>query len=106
MYARLLVFDKTSAQPHFAAVNCSDAVTSVLYSYIFALMNCCVVAVIAFSCDILAGSADSIYQAMAWARGGFGVKHSTLSFDILQHFITCLKGINCARILFVVNLST
>jgi len=32
VYARLLVFDKTSAQPHFAAVNCSDAVTSVLYS--------------------------------------------------------------------------
>jgi len=31
-YARLLVFDKTSAQPHFAVVNCSDAVTSVLYS--------------------------------------------------------------------------
>ena len=31
-YARLLVFDKTLAQPHFAVVNCSDAVMSVLYS--------------------------------------------------------------------------
>ena len=30
--APLLVFDKTSAQPHFAAVNCSDAVMSVFYS--------------------------------------------------------------------------
>ena len=46
---------------------------------IFALMNCCVEALIAFSSDILAGSADSLYQAMAWAREGFGVKPSTLS---------------------------
>ena len=30
-YARPLVFDKTSAQHHFAAVNCSDAVMSVFY---------------------------------------------------------------------------
>ena len=29
IYARLLVFDETSAQPHFAVVNCSDAVMSV-----------------------------------------------------------------------------
>jgi len=28
---------------------------------IFALMNCCVVALIVFSSDILAGSADSLY---------------------------------------------
>jgi len=31
-YARLLVFDKKSVQPHFAAVNCSDAMMSVFYS--------------------------------------------------------------------------
>jgi len=31
-YARLLVFDGTLAQPHFAVVNCSDAVMSVFYS--------------------------------------------------------------------------
>jgi len=30
-YARLLVFDKTLARPHFAVVNCSDAVMSVFY---------------------------------------------------------------------------
>jgi len=30
-YARLLEFDKTLAQPHFAVVNCSDAVMSMLY---------------------------------------------------------------------------
>jgi len=29
--ARLLVFDKTSAQPDFAVVNCSDAVMSAYY---------------------------------------------------------------------------
>ena len=75
LYARLLVFDKTSAQPHFAAVNCSDAVTSVLYSFnvqpdIFALMNCCVVALIAFSSDILAGSADSLLSSNGVGKGG------------------------------------
>jgi len=31
-YARLLVFDKTSAQPDFSVVNCSDAVMRVFYS--------------------------------------------------------------------------
>jgi len=31
-YARLLVFDKTSAQLHFVVVNCSDVVMSVFYS--------------------------------------------------------------------------
>jgi len=31
-YARLLVFDKALAQPHFAVVNCSDVVMSVFYS--------------------------------------------------------------------------
>jgi len=30
-FARQLVFDKTSAQPHFAAVSCSDAVMSVFF---------------------------------------------------------------------------
>ena len=67
-YAPLLVFDKTSAQPDFAAVNCSDAVMSGVllpcfnaHPDIFALMNCCIVALIVFSSDILAGSADSLY---------------------------------------------
>jgi len=36
-YARLLVFDKTSAQPHFAVVNCSDAVMSVFYAPVLTL---------------------------------------------------------------------
>jgi len=31
-YALLLIFDKTSAQPDFAAVNCSDEVMSVFHS--------------------------------------------------------------------------
>jgi len=31
-YAQLLVLDKTSAQPHFSVVNCSDAVMNVFYS--------------------------------------------------------------------------
>jgi len=32
-YARLLVFDKTLAQPHFAVVNFSDASLAVLIAY-------------------------------------------------------------------------
>jgi len=31
LYARLLIFDKTLAQPHFSGVNCSDELMSVLY---------------------------------------------------------------------------
>jgi len=66
--ARLLVFDGTFAQPHFAVVNCSDAVMSVFYSpfstrsQTFALMNSCVVALSLFSSDILTWSADSLYS--------------------------------------------
>ena len=58
-YARLLVFDETLAQPHFAVVNCSDAVMSVFYSPFltcsqnFAVMNSCVAALSLFSSDIL-----------------------------------------------------
>jgi len=49
--APLLVFDKTSVQPHFAVVNCSDAVMSVFFNVkpdTFAIMNCCVVALSVF----------------------------------------------------------
>jgi len=38
--------------------------------------------------------------------GGSWVKPSPFELDILQNFITCVKGINCFRILLVVNLST
>jgi len=105
-YARLLVFDKTSAQPHFAAVDCSDAVTSVLLPCfnaqpdIIAIVNCCVVALIVFSSDMLTWRADSLYSifsARACARGGLGLK-TPLELDILENFITCT--INCFRILF------
>jgi len=47
---RLLVFDETFTQPHFAVVNCSDAAMSVFFSpfsvrrQTFAVMNLCVVA--------------------------------------------------------------
>jgi len=34
-YARLLVFDETLAQPHFAVVNCSDAVIIVRFTPLF-----------------------------------------------------------------------
>jgi len=66
-YARLLVFDETFAQPHFALVNCSDAVMSVFYSpystcsQTFAVMNAYVVALSLFSSNILTWSADSLY---------------------------------------------
>jgi len=64
LYARLLVFDKTAAQPDFAV--CSGAVMNVFYSpaqpVIFAVMNYCVVALSLFSSDILTWSADSLYS--------------------------------------------
>jgi len=65
-YARLLVFDKALAQPHFAVVNCSDAVMSVFYSSFstrsqnFAVMNSCLAALSLISSDILTWSADSL----------------------------------------------
>ena len=67
-YARLLVFDETSAQPHFTVINWSDAVISVFYSpfsthsQIVAVMNSCVAALSLFSSDILTWSADSVYS--------------------------------------------
>ena len=60
---------------------------------IFAVMNCCVVALIVFSSDTLAGSADSSYWEKAYAREGFGVKPSPLSLIFYENFITCAKGI-------------
>jgi len=36
-YARLLVFEETSAQPHFTVVNCSDAVMSMFHSPLWQL---------------------------------------------------------------------
>jgi len=56
---QLLVFDETSAQPHFAVVICSDAVMSVFYSHFltriqnFAVMNTCVTALSLFSSILL-----------------------------------------------------
>jgi len=64
-YARLLLFDETLTQPHFAVVNCSDAVMSVFYSPFstrsenFAVMNSCVAALSLISSHILTWSADS-----------------------------------------------
>ena len=57
---------------------------------IFALMNC-VVALIVFSYDILAGSADSLY-AMACARRGLGLNPPLLELDILQKLYDLRKG--------------
>jgi len=55
-YARLLAFDKTLEQAHFAFVNCSDALMSVSYFHvstrISAVMNCCVVALSIFYYNI------------------------------------------------------
>jgi len=48
--AQLPVFDETLAQPDFVVVNCSDVVNECFTPYfnaqldIFAVMNCCVVA--------------------------------------------------------------
>ena len=70
-YARLLVFDETLAQLHFAVVNCSDAVMSVLYSPFstrsqnFAVMNTCVATLSLISSDTLTLSTDSL-DSVQW----------------------------------------
>ena len=78
-YARRLVFDKTSAQHHFAAVKLlgrSDECVLLpcfnMQPDMFAVMNCCIVALIVFSSDMLAWMADSLYSARAFARGEGG----------------------------------
>jgi len=64
-YARLLVFDETLTQSHFADVNCSDAVVSAFSSPVstrsenFAVVNSCVAAMSLISSHILIWSADS-----------------------------------------------
>jgi len=78
--APLLVFDETLAQPHFAVVNCSDAVFSVFYSPFstcsqnLAVMNFCVAALSIFSSDILTWSADSLYSVQWHIKSGECVK--------------------------------
>jgi len=75
-YARLLVFDETSAQPRFAIVNCSDAVMTVFYapfstrSQNFAVMNSCVAALSLFSSGIRTRSADSLYSVQWHIKKG------------------------------------
>jgi len=65
--ARLLVFDETLGQPVFAVLNYS-VVGWVLLPWfktqpnIFAVMNCCVIALNVFSSDILTWSAHSLYS--------------------------------------------
>jgi len=54
-YARLLVFDKTSAQPHFAVVNCFDSVRNMFYSPVLT-RNLCFC-----SCELLCRSVDFIF---------------------------------------------
>jgi len=63
-YAQLLVFDETLAQPDFAGVNCSNGECVLLPCFntqpdIFAVLNCCVVALSVFSSDVLTLSADN-----------------------------------------------
>ena len=85
-YARLLVFDETLAQLHFAVVNCSDAVMSVFYfpfstrSQNFAVMNSCVAALSVFSSDILTWRAYSLYSVQ-WHKKR-GVRVEEYAYDV------------------------
>ena len=69
-----------------------------MQSDIIAVMNCCVVALIVFSSDMLSWMADSLYSA-GRTQGGFGV-NPPLSLIFYENFITCANEINCFRILF------
>jgi len=59
-FALLLVFDKTLAQPHFAVLNCSDAVMSVFYSPVLtrSLYFC--------SYELLRRSVEFILYILTW----------------------------------------
>ena len=60
---------------------------------IFAVMNCCIVALLVFSSDMLAWRADSLYLARGWG-------YPPLSLIFYENFITCAKQINCFRKVF------
>ena len=90
-HARLLVFDKTLA-PHFAVVNCCDAVMSVFYSLFsthsqnFAVMNCCVAALSLFSSDILNLERwYFIFSAMTHKISGVRVEEYAYYVNKLRH---------------------
>jgi len=104
-YARLLVFDKISAQPHFCSCKLlgrSDECVSLpcfnTQPDIFAVMNCCIVAFLVFSSDMLAWRADRLYSARACARGGWG--YPPLKLIFYENFVTWANEINCFRKLF------
>ena len=69
---------------------------------IFAVMNCCVVALSVFSSDILTWSADVLVyiQCQGHTQVGYWIKKKPLSFIFYKNFITCTKEINCFRIYF------
>jgi len=82
-YAPLLVFDTTLAQSHFAVVNRPDVVMSVFYSRfnaqpdIFAVMNCCVVALSLFSSDIVTWALIVYVQCNDTEKRGCSVAQET-----------------------------
>ena len=76
-YARLLVFNRALAQPHFCSCKLlwrsGECVYSPCFNVhpdIFAVMNCCVVALGLFSSDIPTWSADIYFQCNdTWSKG-------------------------------------
>jgi len=67
---------------------------------IFAVMDGCVVALIAFSSDMLAWRADSLYIQQGRTQGGRLGLTPSLSLIFYDNFITCAIEINCFRTLF------
>jgi len=72
----------------------------------FALMYCCVVVLIVFTSDILAGSAGSLYSAMTCAREGFGVKPSPLTLIFYKASLPTQRGLIVFAYFLLANLST
>ena len=113
LYARLLVIDKDISAASFCSwkllgrsdecvlLPCFNAQPD-----IFALVNCCVVALIVFSSDILAWRVDCLYSARACAREGFGVKPSPLSLIFHKTLFPAQRRLIVFAYILLVNLST
>ena len=72
---------------------------------IFAVMNCCVIALIVFSSDILTWRADRLFSLRACARRGLGV-NPPLELDIYKTLLPAQRRLIVFKYVLLVNLST
>ena len=72
---------------------------------IFAVMNCCVVALIVFTSDMLAWRADIWYSAKPWPRG-LGVNPPPCAWYFTKSLLPAQRRLIVLAYILLVNLST